>query len=437
MYIQELKLENVKLLRDLRICFQQNGKPRLWTVLVGEIGLCKTTILQAIALAANGPDRSNQLAEVASLPDRRREKLTTSIEAKFSFGELHSCRRKYPRLPQGAHNGMTLCSRLQIEPGWSVFSGSSTFVEPSNAQSSGKIDPLKIARGENFPHWFVAGYGVERSLPQPQLTTNLKDHILQRVGSLFGQGRMVGTGFADLFENKDSVLQFSQRLQEVVLKKLLPRISNIELRGRGGVKTAAHLIESNRFSFRAGRSDVRVPATWLSQGYQGLIAWVADLIGQQFWDSNSTPELSEMEGLVLVDELDLYLHPTWQLVLVRALKGIFPRLQFIVTTHSPMLLPGFDRDEIVMLSQDEDGNVIAQEAEFSPMLMTGSEIYRAFFGVEGLYPSEAGEKLQRYGFISSNPRRSDEDEQEMDQLRGELKAVGVDPGWDPVRREAL
>jgi recombinational DNA repair ATPase RecF len=64
MYIRTLHVKDVKLLRDLRIDFTRDDKPRMWTVLVGENGLCKTTILQSIALAASGPDRANQLAEV-------------------------------------------------------------------------------------------------------------------------------------------------------------------------------------------------------------------------------------------------------------------------------------------------------------------------------------------------------------------------------------
>ncbi len=246
---------------------------------------------------------------------------------------------------------------------------------------------------------------------------------------LLRKGSLIGTGFADLFEKTGLLHQFRRTwLDNALMNKLLPRISNLELHGRGAVQDASELVESHRFGFDTGREVVYVPATWLSQGYQGLIAWVSDLIGQQFWDTRSPPQLDEMEGMVLIDELDLYLHPTWQVSLVRALKKVFPRLQFIVTTHSPMLLPGFERDEILMLRLDTDGNVDAKPAEYSPMLMTGSEIYRTFFGVEGLYPAEAGTKLQRYGFISGNPRLSSEEEYEMERLHGELAALGVEPG---------
>ncbi|HYO70352.1 MAG TPA: AAA family ATPase [Archangium sp.] len=94
-----------------------------------------------------------------------------------------------------------------------------------------------------------------------------------------------------------------------------------------------------------------------------------------------------MEGLVLIDEIDLHLHPKWQLGLIPTLKRVFPKLQFIVTTHSPMLLPGLSREEVVILGTDTEGNVIAHESPESPSLLTGSEIYRTFFGIDRLHPS--------------------------------------------------
>jgi len=83
MYIRELVVKNVKLLREVTISFLRDGKPRMWTVLLGENGLCKTTLLQAAALAASGVDRANQLTEITSLPDRRLQSPEVLIRADF------------------------------------------------------------------------------------------------------------------------------------------------------------------------------------------------------------------------------------------------------------------------------------------------------------------------------------------------------------------
>src|SRR5687767_5370612 len=96
MYITRLHVKNMKLMRDLVLDFTHDGKPRMWTALVAENGACKTTLLQAIALAASGSARANQLADVPSLPDLRRPAETARIIANFEFGNKLEKRRRFP-----------------------------------------------------------------------------------------------------------------------------------------------------------------------------------------------------------------------------------------------------------------------------------------------------------------------------------------------------
>jgi hypothetical protein len=434
MYIRELTLKNVKLLRDVTLSFLRDGQPRMWTVLLGENGLCKTTLLQALALAASGVDRANQLVEIAALPDRRLGSPELLIRADFSFGSEFEKARKYPGMTGTPGGKAQIRSILRLPPGWGVFEGTSQYLNANGAQDVS--DPLRVARAESLPHWFVAGYGVQRLLPVPQLSSDYTNAVLERLATLFNKGRLIGTSFADLFATTKLSPAFRKQLKKALIsgQHLLPRITALELRGRGGIPSAADLVESHRFSMQVGGAPVKVPATWLSQGYQGMIAWLADLIGQQFWESSQSIDIAKMEGLVLIDELDLFLHPAWQVTLIRGLKATFPRMQFVVTTHSPMLLSGCERDEVFILEQDEEGNVQARQAPANPALMSGSELYKVFFGVEGLYPTEAGDLLQRYGFLASNPRRTNEEERTMQELRKQLLAKGVQPEWEPVKR---
>jgi len=82
-------------------------------------------------------------------------------------------------------------------------------------------------------------------------------------------------------------------------------------------------------------------------------------------------------------------------------------VQFVATTHSPMLLPGLERDEIWHLRLEE-GHVKVEMFDQSPALMTGSELYQTFFGIDRLYPADLGEALYRFGYLASDPRRSEE-----------------------------
>jgi len=89
-HIRSLAIKNCKLMKSFEVDFMRGSVPRPWTVFVGENGLCKTTILQAIALAASGPDKSNQVAGdlPVRLPDRRAPDETCGIGAQFASARV-------------------------------------------------------------------------------------------------------------------------------------------------------------------------------------------------------------------------------------------------------------------------------------------------------------------------------------------------------------
>jgi predicted ATP-binding protein involved in virulence len=62
--------------------------------------------------------------------------------------------------------------------------------------------------------------------------------------------------------------------------------------------------------------------------------------------------LTETEGIVLIDEIDLHLHPTWQKRILKDLMNIFPKVQFIVSTHAPEVINSAKSDSIVILKDN-------------------------------------------------------------------------------------
>jgi hypothetical protein len=435
MYLRHLKLRNLKLLREVDISFLRDGEPRPWTVFVAENGLCKTTILQSIAMAASGPILASELADVISLPDRRRPEELTLIEAEFGFGrETHSI-REYPGFDKRPKQPPVLRSWLETQVGWRDFSGHSHYLGP--VRSVAGRDPLLDARRRQLKAWFVAGYGTARTLPDPLSRLrgeNPGDRVKSQLDNLFDRGELLATSFAAHLDKSLADTYWRVLSQVLVQSGLLPRVTALEPQARGQATSVQDFMEGDLFEFVMGRSRVKIPAWWLSKGYQGTIAWVSDLIGRILLEAGASITPEEMEGLVLVDELDLHLHPKWQAALVPVLKKTFPRLQFIGTTHSAMLLPGLAQDEILLLREDEEGNVLVQPAEESPALMTGSELFDTFFGLHKLYPNELGEALRRYGYLASNAYRSDQEEHELHQLLAKLKENGIEPGWTAVAR---
>ncbi|AGP39264.1 AAA family ATPase [Sorangium cellulosum] len=184
-----------------------------------------------------------------------------------------------------------------------------------------------------------------------------------------------------------------------------------------------------------------VPFAALSDGYLTAAGWFLDLVARwielahKHLGSLNDGLLRRMTGLVLLDEIDLHLHPRWQLEVIPRVKRLLPKMSFIVTTHNPLTLVGARPEEIWTLSL-EDGRVRAERGTEAPMLLTGGQIYGRYFGIQDVYPSEIGEALRRYGFLSGDPLRTDEEQAEMDRLRATLKANGIEPGWEEVPREA-
>lgn len=434
MYLRHLHVRNVKLLRDVAIDFvDAEDRPRMWTVFVGENRLCKTTLLQTIAAAACGPDRGTQLVTdvIASWPDLRNP-VQLSVQAEFGFSESRNAVRSYPGKRPSSETAPRLTSELRLDADKRVFTGGSGYVGVPGSQ-----DPLSDARSEALADWFVAGYGPSRLLPGAGKTARQSEPTLDRLRPLFGES-LIGTGFIELLGGEMG-RSFAKVLQSVfVAGGLLPHVTALELRGQGGIRTSKDLVQAQRFEMdvRDAQGDrIRVPATWLSQGYQSLIAWLSDFVGHILLEAGTPVEAADMEGTVLVDEIDLHLHPTWQVRLIPALKKVFPKLQFIATTHSPMVLPALAAEEIYVLSQDDEGSVTARQSAQSPALLTGSELFGAFFEIRKLYPGELAEKLRRYGYLATDPTRSDADDAMMSTLRAELESAGARFDWEPVARE--
>jgi predicted ATP-binding protein involved in virulence len=105
---------------------------------------------------------------------------------------------------------------------------------------------------------------------------------------------------------------------------------------------------------RNGARD-ELPYRMLSDGQRTTLAMVADLayraaVLNPHFGRQAT---EETEGLVLIDELDLHLHPKWQRTIVNALKRGFPRFQFVATSHSPFIVQALEAQELIQLDRPD------------------------------------------------------------------------------------
>jgi len=109
----------------------------------------------------------------------------------------------------------------------------------------------------------------------------------------------------------------------------------------------------------------------MSDGFRNMIAMVADIAHRA---ARLNPHLgsnaaAKATGVVLIDEIDLHLHPKWQRRVVDDLKSSFPNMQFIVTTHSPFIIQSLSPGELLDLSTIESGRL--GPAEYSEIAWPG------------------------------------------------------------------
>jgi predicted ATP-binding protein involved in virulence len=108
-----------------------------------------------------------------------------------------------------------------------------------------------------------------------------------------------------------------------------------------------------------------MPFEMLSDGYKNIVRLSADIAYRAIKLNPHLGEnaVKETEGVVLIDEIDMHLHPNWQKTVISDLKRTFPKIQFIVTTHSPFIVQSLRADEIINLDVDTNGQPYTKSIE--------------------------------------------------------------------------
>lgn len=174
----------------------------------------------------------------------------------------------------------------------------------------------------------------------------------------------------------------------------------------------------------------------LSDGYRNTLGMVADMIYRAIQLNPHLGEkvLEETPGIVLIDELDLHLHPVWQRRIVADLKRLFPRVQFVVTTHSPFIVQSLEDEELLNLDElsgqndlglDDDPNKYSLE-DVAEVEMGVKDVQRSRKFLEMMATAEQYYKLIAEGKSSNSDKKVAELKGKLDEL--ELK-FNQDPAY--------
>lgn len=170
-----------------------------------------------------------------------------------------------------------------------------------------------------------------------------------------------------------------------------------------------------------------------SDGIVSFTEMVAELAYRCIVLNGSKQEnaIIETNGVVLIDEIDLHLHPKWQRHVVADLKTAFPGIQFVATTHSPFIVQSLSKDELINLDFVEEGEGLEQD----PSNYGIEDVAEIEMGVEDVPRSEAFiervEIATKYYQLIAEGKTSKSD-REVAQLRAQLNAMEEQFSDDPA-----
>ena len=134
----------------------------------------------------------------------------------------------------------------------------------------------------------------------------------------------------------------------------------------------------NNVLFKEKKSEVSFEQ--LSAGYRGVITIICDMIAR-LSEKQQVESIKEFQGIVLIDEVELHLHPKWQYSFMNKLRETFPLIQFIVTTHSPTVLLGAGMEAVYYQIYKENGVVkISEQKEVKNDFL--NDIQSTIFGFD-------------------------------------------------------
>jgi uncharacterized protein (TIGR02646 family) len=377
--IDRIEIKNFRAIEDLVLKFprvdkeSKNAKQKIkiiqepWLMLLGENGVGKSSILQAIALVLMG---------------------------KAYLSRLKICANDV--LKNGTKEGY-----VQI---FQHGSGDPFFIRYSDKNK-------KIDTNVSISSLDLLGYGSTRLFPTAKHRPETASGKV-RVKNLFDPhvpltdpDKWLVQQYKTAERDSKSKLQYGRISRAVKDLLLLGNEEYLDVRNGKAVL------------INADGSERKL--TVLSEGYRSVLSVVVDMM-HAINKVDTTMETAQ--GLVLLDEIGTHLHPRWRMQVVKQFRKVFPKMQFIVTTHDPLCLRGLEKGEVMVLQKTPEEKVFALEDLPDPSGMNAEQILGSeYFGLNSTLEPEVEEKINRYYYLISKATLSSAEKKELSLLKPYVK----------------
>lgn len=237
--------------------------------------------------------------------------------------------------------------------------------------------PLENLIHDDFTHaFFVVGYGAMRRVEtgdfSPSSSRKMRGSRYLRVASLF--------------EDQVALQPIESWLESTPVKVRKEAIKLIDMATPPEISFSGKFSKSeDQYMFEFEGNET--PFGSLSDGYRAFVAFVSDMIYRLSEVVPNHLKMRDIPGIVLVDEVDLHLHPSWQQRVVRDLAMAFPNLQFIFSSHSPLIVNSLDNRNIFMTEEADDGSSTVKQLNEKVYGRTVDQLLlSSYFGLETTRP---------------------------------------------------
>lgn len=393
MYLKKLALTNFRQFERKEFEFNCNVN-----LLIGDNGVGKTSVIECLRTV---------FSKIMPL---------LTITPRFNYGFDEADIR---------HGSRFLQADLEVRIAGVDYSFTSGRINPVNYSGIGMLErnhfnneqPPRISLKDNPP--LVLFFSTRRSIVS-ELKSKFPDGPKAAYYRCFAENRelrakdlshWIKAKMAVIKEAPDGPSAKQLLCLEEALRRFLPGFDNLR------VESNRVLIDKRLISCENTERIVPLELFQLSDGERSLVAFVAD-IARRLAQLNPLCEdpLSEGKGIVLIDELDLHLHPKWQRRIVEDLRRTFPSIQFIATSHSPILIQTLRPGELIMLDGEPTTEYSGRGIE---------EVVRYIMGVDmpEISPRFAEMKDVAKRYFELLEKGKDADEKQKQELKSKLEVM--------------
>jgi hypothetical protein len=396
MYVRSLQIENLRAFgkAKLDLLYPQRAKdaafedvtrwpPRLpnVNVILGANGAGKSTILDATALALLSPlIASSGYRPFALIRRSNRGAIKrAAIVANLVLHEQDGALPPAPRQEALAQLETVIDKRGDVE-----------FVRTN--ETPGPV--WERMYDDNSTAFLFVGYGATRRVE----AVSASDLAVRRKSRLLKYERV-----ASLFEDHFALVPLNAWLPDWKLvnpgryRQVVNLIDNLT---PAAIKFSGEL-EQGEYLFK--HRNMKVPFSALSDGYRAYIGWIGDLLHHLCMGAPSGAKLVESRGVVMVDEIDLHIHPDWQRTIIPTLARTLKNLQFIFTTHSPLVVGTLERANILTVDHGRNGMPVIGRPQEETFGLSADQVLRsAAFGLSSTRDPEFSEDLRSLSQAAQN-----------------------------------